>query len=388
VKTTVHIYQSEAEANQAIDRAQELGWTVGSTNTEPDGVHVTFSREEDVPAPRPRRPRWILYPAVGGIAALCLALAGIGLSSLSHPGHATPLAAANTGTTVKPELTSPPTAPPTIGPQPTQPLQAAAIPDTQPASGPTAGSGPTPLPQGWVRAHVTRVVDGDTIYVDIDGNDEKVRYIGIDTPERGTEFYDVTTEANRSLVEGQDVLLEPDVEPRDQYKRLLFYVYLTSGVFVNGELVSQGMADAIAYPPNTKHQAELDALEEQAKAQGLGMWAQAAPIAVALNATCSQFNPPGDDNQILTEEYICITNKGAAAVDMTGWWVRDKAGATYTFPVFSLAARASVRVRTGCGQNTLTDLYWCKDGSAVWNNGGDTAYLYNAQDALVDQLTY
>jgi endonuclease YncB( thermonuclease family) len=388
MKTMVRIYRSEAEADRATDRAKEAGWSIEPTSIEPDGVHVTFYRAEGTPARRAAWPRWILYAAFGGIAAFCLGLAAVGISAITHAGQPIPFAATGTSMPPKPTPTLPPTVPSATGYQPTQPLPAATVPDTQLAPTPTAETGPTPFPEGWVRAHVTRIVDGDTIYVAINGLTDKVRYIGIDTPERGTAFYDVTTEANRALVDDQDVLLEPDVEPRDQYKRLLFYVYLTSGVFVNGELVAQGMADAIAYPPNTKHQAELDALEDQAKAQGLGMWAQNAPSAVILDDTCSQFNSPGDDNYSKEQEYICITNQGTAVVDMTGWWVRDKAGATFTVPAFSLAASASVRVRTGCGQNSATDLYWCKDGSAVWNNSGDTAYLYNAQAALVDELTY
>jgi micrococcal nuclease len=387
VKTIVRSYQSEAEASQAIDRAQEFGWTVDSTSIEPDGVHVTFSREEDAPPPRPRRPRWILYPVIGGIAALCLGLAGFGLATLSDTGSATPVAVAHTAAPPGPTLTKPPTVPAAVTSPSTQP-PAATILDTQPAPTPATEPGPTSLPQGWVHAHVTSVVDGDTIYVEINGLADKVRYIGIDTPERGTAFYDVTTDANRALVEDQDVLLEPDISQRDRYGRLLAYVYLTSGLFVNGELVAQGMADSVAYPPDTTHQAELDALQQEAQRQGIGMWAQAAPIAAVIDGSCSQYNSPGDDNYSKEDEYICVTNQGASPVDMTRWWIRDKAGATYYFPAFSLAAGASVRVRTGCGQPTSTDLYWCKDGSAVWNNNGDTAYLYNAQDALVNQLTY
>jgi len=240
----------------------------------------------------------------------------------------------------------------------------------------------------FILARVIHVVDGDTIEVEIDGRVEQLRYIGIDTPEHGLPWFEESTEANRTLVEGQTVRLERDVSERDRYGRLLAYVYLTSGTFVNGALVSQGLADSVAYPPDTSHQAELDAIEEQAKAQGLGMWVQAAPVGVVIDGACSQFNSPGDDNYSKEEEYVCVTNQGTVAVDMTRWWIRDKAGATYYFPAFSLAAGASVRVRTGCGQPTSTDLYWCKDGSAVWNNGGDTAYLYHSQDQLVDQLTY
>lgn len=64
---------------------------------------------------------------------------------------------------------------------------------------------------------------------------------------------------------------------------------------------------------------------------------------------------------------------------MTGWYLRDNYGWGYTFPQFTLAPRATVRVRTGCGTNSTADLYWCKDGTAVWNNDGDTVFLFDAE---------
>jgi endonuclease YncB( thermonuclease family) len=272
------------------------------------------------------------------------------------------------------------------------------LPGVSSAIPPTSTRSPciTATPPGMVLAHVTRIVDGDTIYVEINGQREKLRYIGIDTPEQDFPFYDESTAANRALVDGQDVLLEPDVSERDQYGRLLAYVYLTSGLFVNAELVSMGLAESIAYPPDTKHEAELDALERKAQDQGLGMWAAShalpltpgAGFAVIIDRSCSRFDSPGNDEYSKQEEYVCVTNRGTGTVDMTGWWIRDEAGAAYSFPPFSLRAGASVKVRTGCGQDTATDLHWCRSGTAVWNNGGDTAYLYDSANLLVARLTY
>jgi hypothetical protein len=108
---------------------------------------------------------------------------------------------------------------------------------------------------------------------------------------------------------------------------------------------------------------------------------------VRIEPACSQFDAPGDDNANLNEEYVCFTNRGNSTVDISGWTVRDVAAHIYTFPTFTLAAHLSVKLHTGCGTNTYTDVYWCQTG-AIWNNSGDTVYLYNSASVLVDSYTY
>lgn len=115
---------------------------------------------------------------------------------------------------------------------------------------------------------VVRVIDGDTVVL---GSGARVRYIGIDTPEEGAPFYQEAAEANRRLVEGKTVRLEMDTSNGDRYGRLLRYVY-RDDVMVNLELVKQGLAEAKAYPPDTKYQTQLEAAELEARAAGLGMW--------------------------------------------------------------------------------------------------------------------
>jgi micrococcal nuclease len=122
-------------------------------------------------------------------------------------------------------------------------------------------------------ATVTKVIDGDTIVID---TGHRVRYIGIDTPEvyPVQEAYGVEAwQANRKLVEGKEVRLEPDVSETDKYGRLLRYVY-TDDIFVNAELVKLGLAEAKAYPPDTKYQGLLEQLEGEARQAGRGMWAK------------------------------------------------------------------------------------------------------------------
>jgi len=98
-----------------------------------------------------------------------------------------------------------------------------------------------------------------------------------------------------------------------------------------------------------------------------------------------EYDPPGSD---VEGEYVRITNTGLADVDMSGWQLKDEKDHAYTFPPgFVLKAGASVRVHTGSGEDNSTDLYWGR-GRAVWNNDGDTAYLYDASGKLVDRCSW
>ena len=122
-------------------------------------------------------------------------------------------------------------------------------------------------------AKVIQVIDGDTII--IEGN-YRVRYIGIDTPEVHPQLEEYgleAWEANRWLVKGKQVRLEPDISETDKYGRLLRYVYVDD-TFVNAELVRQGLAEAKAYPPDIKFQEYLEELEQDAREAGRGMWAK------------------------------------------------------------------------------------------------------------------
>ncbi|MDQ4075204.1 MAG: thermonuclease family protein [Chloroflexota bacterium] len=122
-------------------------------------------------------------------------------------------------------------------------------------------------------ASVTAVIDGDTIDVEINGQPYRVRYIGVDTPERGDPFYHEASQANADLVAGRDVWLEKDVSETDRYGRLLRYVYV-GDVMVNAELLRQGYARVLTYPPDVAHAEEFVALEQRAREAKMGLWAE------------------------------------------------------------------------------------------------------------------
>jgi micrococcal nuclease len=132
---------------------------------------------------------------------------------------------------------------------------------------------------GRLEGRVTKIVDGDTIHVQVGGRREKVRYIGVDTPETHkpgspVQCYGRSASAfNARLVAGRRVELRTDAETRDRYGRLLAYVYRRpDGLFVNAELVRRGFATILTIPPNVAHAAEFLRLQRAARAAGRGLW--------------------------------------------------------------------------------------------------------------------
>lgn len=122
---------------------------------------------------------------------------------------------------------------------------------------------------------VERVVDGDTFVLD---NGERVRLIGVDTPETvkpGTAPEAYGQEASRytkQMLEGKRVRLEWDVSERDRYGRLLAYVYLEDGTFFNEQLLLEGYARVMTVPPNVKYAERFVAAERAAREAGRGLW--------------------------------------------------------------------------------------------------------------------
>ncbi len=127
---------------------------------------------------------------------------------------------------------------------------------------------------------LVRVVDGDTVIVDIGSDRETLRLIGIDTPETvkpnsPVECFGPQASAftKHLLPVGTPLRLERDVEARDDYGRLLVYIYMAvDGTFVNLELVRQGYASLLTFPPNVAHVDDFVAAAQAAQQADLGLW--------------------------------------------------------------------------------------------------------------------
>jgi micrococcal nuclease len=135
-------------------------------------------------------------------------------------------------------------------------------------------------PEDAVRARVQRFSDGDTLIATVKGRRERVRVIGVDTPEsvdpnRPDEPYgQEASDFAKHYLDGETVRLAGDAEPRDRYGRMLAYVWLEDGTFWNALLVAEGYAQQLTIPPNVTYAGLFRQLAREARQHDRGLWAQ------------------------------------------------------------------------------------------------------------------
>ncbi len=246
-------------------------------------------------------------------------------------------------------------------------------------------------PAGARLADVLSVQDGDSIRVELDGREERVRLIGINTPEQGECFGDEARTLLADLVAGQQVSVSTDVDAYDQYGRILGYVWIDD-LFVNAELVLEGAALSRDYEPNTTLQSFLDDAERIAQEAGSGMWSATACGSTEqfdITITAINADAAGRDNENRNGEWITITSSSSTEIDLTGWTIKDESSVhRYTFADgVHLAPGASLVLFTGCGEDQPPEYYWCDD-TPVWDNSGDTGFLLDPNGTIVSQYGY
>lgn len=153
-------------------------------------------------------------------------------------------------------------------------LMSAELPD--PAVSFAAPQGAAEAAEHSPRFRVLRVVDGDTAHLLIEGHDERVRFIGMNTPERDRCFFDEATRRATALLGGQDVALErdPTQGERDRFGRLLGFVFLPDGRNFAEVMIREGYAKEFTYHRKPyKYQAAFRAAEQEARQNRRGLWA-------------------------------------------------------------------------------------------------------------------
>ncbi len=239
---------------------------------------------------------------------------------------------------------------------------------------------------------VVEVVDGDTIRVLLPMGVETVRYTGIDTPEvtrfvtiLGHQAYD----RNAELVLGNQVTLYPDVEDSDRNGRLLRYVFV-GDVFINQQLVSEGLAEEQPYEPNVACRAQLLDSENSARDQGLGIWQlaknrPAGPLSNPPSQTIGGHYLPGSiliSNVDKQKEVVTLTNNSDAEINLQGWYLVSERGDQLCELNGRLPAGQSIDVFSQRGSNGIS----CNAPSAVWSNSAeDPAALYDPAGTLIDR---
>jgi len=238
-------------------------------------------------------------------------------------------------------------------------------------------------------AIVSRVVDGDTIVL-VGG--DRVRLLGINTPEQGQHLYLEAGQRLEELVLDETVLLESDVTDKDKYDRQLRYVYIDGDdgyENVNVRMVGEGFASVYIIEPDHRHVEELMTAEEFAREQGLGVWQYYEiedVFCVGLHYPF-RYNAKGDDRQNLNGEYLILRNSCTYPVELSGWRLADNTSKEYIFKSFTLMNKTIVTLHTGSGQDNETDLYWGQSWP-VWNNNGDILYLWDSEGNLILRHAY
>ena len=243
--------------------------------------------------------------------------------------------------------------------------------------------------RGSIGATVTYVFDGDSIEVEIAGRREEIRLIGVNAPEGDECFGEPARDALIAYLDGKDVaLLDGSGSDADQYGRLLRYVYV-GDENINGRMLADG--NAVTLQGDHRSNEAFVEIGNLAADAGYGMWAADAcgpPPPPGMSIVDVQYDPPGPDDERLNDEYVTIANAGVAAIDLTGWTLRDESSQNrYRFGSVTLAPGGSITVRTGCGANKLDTLHWCAERS-IWSNTGDTVMLQDAHGNMVDRWTY
>ncbi len=174
------------------------------------------------------------------------------------------------------------------------PSREPAVVRARPVDGRAPVLSPSPYTAGNTTTRVLHVLDGDTIILS-DGR--RVRYIGIDTPERTDERLHAAAEgareANLRLVGGQDIRLETDVQETDRYGRLLAYVWV-GDTFVNEALLREGWARLLTIPPDVRYLDRLRVAADAGAERRAAFWGAAASPAVAGSTVTSSASCPAD----------------------------------------------------------------------------------------------
>jgi len=233
---------------------------------------------------------------------------------------------------------------------------------------------------------VERVVDGDTIVL-ADGR--HVRYIGINTSERGEPSWREAKDYNVQKVGGQLVTLEFGQVTEDKYGRMLAYVFV-GGEMVNAQLLKAGWAHLFVLEP-IRYYDHFRRIQEEARAKGLGIWGKGG-FTGPLKITALHADAQGDDRYNLNGEYVRICNISPQDVDLRGFSLVDHEGHRYIFTQGSLKPGYTALLVTGAGKDITAgadqlSFYW-NSPYPIWNNKGDQAFLRNPKGHVVDTVVY
>lgn len=226
---------------------------------------------------------------------------------------------------------------------------------------------------------VTDVIDGDTFYL---GNGDKIRMLGINTPESGRPYSEEATDFLTNMILGKEVTLVNDSknDDSDSYGRLLSHVYIND-TLVNYEIIKAGLAFWYPYTSGTDMDEMYEEAQQYASNNTLGLWTESS---YNLTIDYIEYDPEGEEAD---GEYLVLTNHENQNISMVGWYLQDEAAQTaYEFN-FTIMNNTSIRIYTGLGTDNETTLFWGWH-QGIWNNSGDFAIIQDQNGYMVDNYRY
>lgn len=239
-------------------------------------------------------------------------------------------------------------------------------------AGATGGSGGT-LPGEPVE--LARLIDGDSMELRIGGEEVEVRLRGINAPELRLVSGEASCNGREARAAMEAVLAAGDLRfdggEADRFGRVLGDLYAGTRA-VDGAMVSQGWALALW----SEGDPALVAAMEDAASAGAGLWGSTCgEPAAAVEVADVQPDPKGRDEEHLNDEWIELVNPAGVPLDLTGWSVADETTSNrFGLPAQPLAPGATLRIHTGSGADTATDVY-LDQREPVWSNSGETVLV-------------
>jgi len=226
--------------------------------------------------------------------------------------------------------------------------------------------------------YVVHVVDGDTVDL---ANGERVRLIGIDTPEVGKYYYEEARDRLIELVEEKNVTLERDLEDRDIYNRLLRYIFIDD-VFVNLVLVEEGFARAYPSSLTATYEEEFAEAEASARDAKLGIWEFSEDYS---SLRINEFipDPDGYDNAPMPDgEWVELYNSGNEPLNVKGLVLNDNLGDGLEI------SDVNVIGSTIINPNGFLVIYRNGNGKLVLNNEGSDMVVLSSDGVVIDSVDY
>jgi micrococcal nuclease len=227
---------------------------------------------------------------------------------------------------------------------------------------------------------VKEVIDGDTLILN---NNERVRLLGINTPEHNQYYFEEAREVLEVLVLGKKIKLEKDITDKDVYGRLLRYIF-TDNLFVNEEMVKRGFANTFTFSPDVKYTDKFLEAEKLVRDRDIGLWAKSNYSGIEININS---DAAGDDKNNLNGEYVIFKNINSSDLNPEGWTVKDMSTNIYLFKNIILKAGSKVFLFSGTGNDGDWKLYW-NSSKPVWNNDHDILYLRDGKGLLAEIFSY